>query len=299
MGLGVEPLKDFHKDEVRILGLNLGLPESIVHRHPFPGPGLAIRIICADKPFNEGHFDETQNLVNEMFQLNTYSPSELSQHEKILSLINSRDLDILMHSDCSQFTNTLCPIKTVGVQGDSRTYSYVLALSTNNDTIPWETLSKLAKIIPKVIHTINRVVFAFGPAFASVNINDVTTTYLTRDNIHNLQHADDLVTNVLNGFGENGEVGALKPSIDLIQQMPVVQIPIHFDRVNGESSTKHSYVLRPFITNDFMTGTAAIPPLFPEEVLLEMARRISSTVPNTSRVLIDVNSKPPATTEWE
>lgn len=53
-------MKDFHKDEVRALGFDLGLPAALVQRHPFPGPGLAIRILCAEEPFIEKDFSETQ-----------------------------------------------------------------------------------------------------------------------------------------------------------------------------------------------------------------------------------------------
>ena len=59
-GRVVEPLKDFHKDEVRQLGCDLGLPAALVARHPFPGPGLAIRILCADEPYMDKDFSETQ-----------------------------------------------------------------------------------------------------------------------------------------------------------------------------------------------------------------------------------------------
>lgn len=58
----MEPLKDFHKDEVRQLGLQLNLPSSLVQRHPFPGPGLAIRILCAKEAHMEKDFAETQVL---------------------------------------------------------------------------------------------------------------------------------------------------------------------------------------------------------------------------------------------
>ena len=58
----MEPLSEFHKDEVRRLGADLGLPNELTQRHPFPGPGLAIRILCAHEPFMEKDFAETQVL---------------------------------------------------------------------------------------------------------------------------------------------------------------------------------------------------------------------------------------------
>ena len=59
----MEPLKDFHYDEVQKLGTDLGLPDDLVQRHPFPGPGLAIRVLCAMEKFCCKDFSDISNLL--------------------------------------------------------------------------------------------------------------------------------------------------------------------------------------------------------------------------------------------
>uniref|UniRef100_A0A183VEC1 GMP synthase (glutamine-hydrolyzing) n=1 Tax=Toxocara canis TaxID=6265 RepID=A0A183VEC1_TOXCA len=201
-----------------------------------------------------------------------------------------------------EIATTLLPIQTVGVQGDCRSYSYVAALSTSERPIPWTTLERLARVIPRLLHNINRVVYVIGEA-VEFPVSDITRTYLNDFNIAHLQWADRLANEVLNGLDEDQRRDpALEVCVNRIQQMPVVMVPIHFDRdpMERKVSTLRSYVLRPFITNDFMTGVAALPGRdIPEKSILEMARRIRARVPLTSRVMIDLTAKPPGTTEWE
>lgn len=108
----------------------------------------------------------------------------------------------------------------------------------------------LAKLIPRVCHNVNRVCYIFGPQLHHP-IQDITPTYLTSNVIATLRQADHLANQVLTS---NGCMGA-------ISQMPIVLIPIHFDRDAAcrTLSCQRSVVLRPFCTNDFMTGTPAIP----------------------------------------
>ena len=83
--------------------------------------------------------------------------------------------------------------------------------------------------------------------------------------------------------------------------MPVVMLPLHFDRdaMTREPSCQRCIVLRPFITNDFMTGIPAVPGKhLPEDAVFEISNGIKK-VPGISRVLYDLTSKPPGTTEWE
>ncbi len=160
-GQVVEPLQSLHKDEVRELGRLLGLSDELVWRQPFPGPGLAIRAICAERPFITPEFIEVGAALQEF------------SNEKIAT--------------------TLLPIQTVGVQGDGRSYSYLAALSGESD---WDRLMEMAREIPKTLHSVNRVVYVFGEQVRGP-IDDITPTFPTAEVIEQLRRADDVVNKVL------------------------------------------------------------------------------------------------------
>ncbi|XP_076039553.1 GMP synthase burgundy isoform X2 [Oratosquilla oratoria] len=289
-GRVVEPLKDFHKDEVRQIGRDIGLPEEFVQRHPFPGPGLAIRVVCAEEPYMERDFSETQVILKVMVE---YSASVQKKHALLNRIENStteEERQELHRISASQTLNAiLLPIKSVGVQGDCRTYSYVSALSSDTDPV-WEDLLVLARLIPKICHNINRVCFVFGGAVKDA-IQDVTPTTLTPGVLATLRQADFIANQVL----------AESVYVDKLAQMPVVLIPLHFDRdpVTRLPSCQRSVVIRPFISQDFMTGVPAQPGKhIPVELVSKMVAEILG-VSGISRVLYDLTSKPPGTTEWE
>ena len=140
----IEPLKEFFKDEVRILGNSLGLLKDICFRHPFPGPGLGIRVIGNVTPQKIKILQEADHIyMNELIKSKLY--------DKIW-----------------QAYAALLPVKTVGVMGDSRTYEYTCLLravtSEDGMTADYYNLPKvfLDKISNKIINNvrgINRVVY--------------------------------------------------------------------------------------------------------------------------------------------
>uniref|UniRef100_A0A6A7FSM0 GMP synthase (glutamine-hydrolyzing) n=2 Tax=Hirondellea gigas TaxID=1518452 RepID=A0A6A7FSM0_9CRUS len=288
-GKVVEPLKDFHKDEVRQLGKGLGLSSEFVDRHPFPGPGLAIRILCADTPIMDGDFIETQVLLK---VITDYGVNVRKKHAllgRVDVSTNECERHELLRIGLLNFQATLLPIKSVGVQGDRRSYSYVVGLSTDAEP-SWESLMVLARLIPKICHNVNRVCYIFGSCVRE-NVQDITPTFLTSTAIATIRQADYLATQVLSESGY----------MDKVSQMPVVLIPIHFDRETlcRSPSCQRSVALRPFVTQDFMTGRPAMPGKhLPLSVINKMVAEIQS-VPGISRVLYDLTSKPPGTTEWE
>ncbi|KAH6934598.1 hypothetical protein HPB50_025506 [Hyalomma asiaticum] len=277
-GRVVEPLKDFHKDEVRALGRDLGLPSELVQRHPFPGPGLAVRVLCGDEPFMEKDFSETSVLVKIIID---YSNSLKKKH----SLINR-----VQNGATEEECEFLSRVSTQYKLGDRRTYSYVVGLSSTEEPSDWEDMMRLAKLIPKICHNINRVVYIFGGPVA-FPVQDVTPTFLTPLVLSTLRQCDFVAQRALRASGY----------LPAISQMPVILLPLHLDRdvVSRQPSCQHSIVIRTFITQDFMTGIPATPNRhLPLDVIKKMVGEIQA-VPGISRVMYDLTPKPPGTTEWE
>ena len=140
----VEPLRSLFKDEVRKFGKNLGLPPAFVGRHPFPGPGMAIRVLG--------------ELTKEKIRLN-----QEADHIYISKLRSSGWYDKVW-----QAGTILLPVKSVGVMGDERTYEYTCALRAVNSNdgmtaewtnLPYELLGEISNEIINNVKGINRVVY--------------------------------------------------------------------------------------------------------------------------------------------
>jgi GMP synthase (glutamine-hydrolysing) len=140
----VEPLRLLFKDEVRRVGNELGLPQAILGRHPFPGPGLGIRILGEVT-------EEKVRLLQEADSIFVKGLHEFDLYNKIW-----------------QAGAMLLPVQTVGVMGDERTYEFVVALravtSTDGMTadwyhLPYEFMAKISNEIINRVKGINRVVY--------------------------------------------------------------------------------------------------------------------------------------------
>ena len=138
----IEPLRNLFKDEVRKTGLELGIPENIVYRQPFPGPGLAIRVIG----------DLTDDKLNILKEADSIFREEISNAG--------------LHKNINQYFAVLTNLKSVGVMGDERTYDYTVALRAVETTdfmtgvwskIPYEILEKVSSRIVNEVKHVNRV----------------------------------------------------------------------------------------------------------------------------------------------
>jgi len=147
----LEPLRELFKDEVRTLGIALGLPKEMVDRHPFPGPGLGVRILGEVKPEFADLLRHADSIFIEELR-NTIDPNS---HKTWYELT-------------SQAFAVFLPVKSVGVMGDGRTYEYVVALRAVQTQdfmtahwahLPHELLGKVSNRIINEVRGINRVVF--------------------------------------------------------------------------------------------------------------------------------------------
>ncbi len=224
-GRVIEPLASFYKDEVRAIGRQLGLAPELLDRHPFPGPGLAIRCLCSA---SGGALEQTED-------------------------------------------GFVIPIRSVGVQGDSRTYRPVLAI----ETFPSE--EEVARLINK-LDRVNRVVAAAWTAvpLAEMRVEPAT---LTEDRLDLLRRADAVVRNLTKTSGFDAQTW----------QNPVILIPV------GVLNDYNSVVLRPIDSVDGMTASAVRMPARLLQTVVEELRAIKGI----AGVFYDLTNKPPGTIEWE
>ena len=225
-GRVIEPLANFYKDEVRAIGRQLGLPPELLDRHPFPGPGLAIRCLCSA---TEG------------------APERVDG-------------------------GWIVPIRSVGVQGDSRTYRPVLVLDA-----PPASEEAAANLI-NLRQDVNRLA-GIGLTCSPVGSMQVRRATVTMERLDRLRHADALVRRL-----------SLEAGFDqTVWQFPVVSIPF------GTADRGDSIVLRPIESVDGMTARAV---RIPRDLLGKMVRELMQ-LEGVAGVFYDLTNKPPATIEWE
>jgi GMP synthase (glutamine-hydrolysing) len=155
----IEPLDHFFKDEVRALGETLGLPDYIVYRQPFPGPGLAIRIIGSITAEKLELLKDADAIVRE--EIDAYN-------QRLFEETGERNSE---HS-CWQYFAVLPDIRSVGVQGDERTYARPIILRAVESTdamtadwakLPYDVLERISSRIVGEVEGINRVVYDITP----------------------------------------------------------------------------------------------------------------------------------------
>ncbi len=146
----LEPLRELFKDEVRALGIALGLPREMVYRHPFPGPGLGVRILGEVKPEFAALLQRADAIFIEELR-NTKAPDGDPLYDKV-----------------AQAFAVFLPVRSVGVMGDGRTYDYVVALRAVQTTdfmtahwaeLPYDLLGRVSNRIINEVRGINRVVY--------------------------------------------------------------------------------------------------------------------------------------------
>ncbi|MCP4688526.1 MAG: glutamine-hydrolyzing GMP synthase [Desulfobacterales bacterium] len=239
-GLVVEPLKDLYKDEVRSLGLELKLPDEIVWRHPFPGPGLAINVLCHAE-------DDTVD--------------QLSNEAAIKEFCRKRGYEAW-----------ILPVRSVGVQGDQRTYAPPVAVRGPKD---WKKLEELSTDLTNTFRQVNRVVLVLSQNDPSLKVNPA---YLERERLDVVRDVDHLMLEALKRHGFMRKVF----------QHLTIALPLGLPG-------KESVVLRPVFSEDVMTARFAS---LPWELVNEVAEQAAGHA-KVADVFYDVTHKPPATFGWE
>lgn len=240
-GKVIEPIDQLYKDEVRMAGERLGLPEKLVWRHPFPGPGLAVRALCTE---GDDYIENVEEL-----------------ERKIMEVSDGMQARVL-------------PIKSVGVQGDERTYANPVVVYGKD--LGWDAFNQLSTRLTNQFPEINRVLYGLDYSYDDMK---VVNCDLSPERITLLQRADRIVMDFIYELEIDKE----------IWQFPTVLIPV----VVGDGG--ESLVLRPVCSQEAMTANFYHMDI---DKLNELRKRLQG-IGEISGIFYDITNKPPGTIEWE
>lgn len=265
-GLIIEPLKDLYKDEVRAIGKKLGLEDELVMRHPFPGPGLSINVLCSN---------------------GTMTDNDKEEFKKAQEEISKVQLEMFCEKCSENLEKYILPVKSVGVQGDFRTYRFPSVISFAKMEngfyhLPkkWEKLEAASSQITNSASFINRTIIRLwqNPSVKDEALK-LQKGYCTKDRLDQTRDADDIVLTALHKSGWYNK----------IFQHLTINLPY------ASSKERCSFVLRPLCSEDVMTARFA---QLPQNLLIDIVQEISK-LPYVDAIFFDLTNKPPATFGWE
>ena len=295
-GLIIEPVRDLYKDEVRAIGKKLGLSDELVMRHPFPGPGLSINVLCSDGVMSD---KDKEELV-------------LAQKE-----LDSITLDMFCEKCQAKLKRSILPVRSVGVQGDFRTYRFPALLefaeenseggpSTGSGTTEssgtaessgttessgtagtfyhfpgkHEKLEACSSTITNSAKYINRTCIKLFQRSGVANSDlKIQQGYCDRRRLDQLREVDNIVLTELH---KSGWYSKIFQHLTII--LPYASQPDH-----------STFVLRPVVSEDVMTARFA---MLPPELLQTIVHQIAA-LPFVDALYFDATNKPPATFGWE
>lgn len=266
-GLIIEPIRDLYKDEVRAIGKKLGLDDELVMRHPFPGPGLSINVLCNDGKSWTSKDDE-----------------ELAAAKKELEEIK---LDMFCAHCTQDLKRTVLPVRSVGVQGDFRTYRFPALLAFKDEGNGFyhfpgkrEKIEECSSTITNAAKFLNRTCIKLYQK-PSVKDEDLKLQegFCDKRRLDQLREVDNIVLTELHKSGWYNK----------IFQHLTIDLPY------ASAEDKATFVLRPVISEDVMTARFA---MLPEELLNTIVHKIAE-LDFVDALYFDATNKPPATFGWE
>ena len=265
-GLIIEPLKDLYKDEVRSIGKKIGLEDELVMRHPFPGPGLSINVLCSD---------------------GKWTADDQAELEKAKAELDAVVIDQFCPECTKKLTRSVLPVRSVGVQGDFRTYRFPAVLDFGDEgngfrhiPLKREKVEVTSSSITNSAQFLNRTVVKLyqKPGLKDEDLK-LQEGYCDRRRLDQLREVDNIVLTELHKTG----------LYDTIFQHLTIDLPL------ASSPEKASFVLRPVWSEDVMTARFA---WFEQDVFKSIVSQIAA-LDFVDALYFDATNKPPATFGWE